>query len=101
MSVFKDSESLIKKNNGVAYKDIPLFNETNIFGFEFLKVTDRVNYSEFMIDRIFFVKTKAEIIISYDDIMKEVLKTIGDIKESIDSLKNDGRINYINSQQSN
>lgn len=33
--------------------------------------------------------------------MKEVLKTIGDIKESIDSLANDGRINYINSQQSN
>ncbi|HDX8828932.1 MULTISPECIES: hypothetical protein [Klebsiella] len=101
LSVFKDSESLMKENNGVAYKDIPLFNETNIFGFEFLKVTDRVNYSEFMIDRIFFVKTKAEIIISYDDIMKEVLKTIGDIKESIDSLVNDGRINYINSQQSN
>ncbi|WP_183129384.1 hypothetical protein, partial [Klebsiella michiganensis] len=48
LSVFKDSESLMKENNGVAYKDIPLFNETNIFGFEFLKVTDRVNYSEFM-----------------------------------------------------
>lgn len=65
-----------------------------------MKVTDRVNYSEFMIDRIFFVKTKTKIIISYDDIMKEVLKTIGDIKESIDSLVNDDRINYINSQQS-
>lgn len=64
LSVFKDLESLMKENNGVAYKDIPLFNETNIFGFEFLKVTDRVIYSEFMIDRIFFVKTKVEIIIS-------------------------------------
>jgi len=101
LSVFKDSESLMKQNKGIAYKDIPLFNETNIFGFEFLKVTDRVNFSEFMIDKIFFVKTKTEIIISYNDIMAEVLKTIGDIKESIDSLVNDGRISYINSQQSN
>ncbi|CAM6728975.1 hypothetical protein ENINMMO101B3_04840 [Enterobacter intestinihominis] len=91
----------MKQNNGIAYKDIPLFNETNIFGFEFLKVTDRVSFSEFMIDEIFFVKTKAEIIISYDDIMTEVLKTIWDIKESINSLINDGRINYIHSQQSN
>lgn len=101
LSVFKYSESLMKQNKGIAYKDIPLFNETNIFGFEFLKVTDRVNFSEFMIDKIFFVKTKTEIIISYNDIMAEVLKTIGDIKESIDSLVNDGRISYINSQQSN
>ncbi|WP_323074691.1 hypothetical protein [Klebsiella variicola] len=95
LSVFKDSESLMKQNKGIAYKDIPLFNETNIFGFEFLKVTDRVNFSEFMIDKIFFVKTKTEIIISYDDILREVLKTIGDIKESIDSLITDDRLNYI------
>lgn len=101
LTVFKDSESLMEENNGIAYKDIPLFNETNVFGFKFLKLTDRDNFSEFMIDTIFIVKTKSEIIISYDDIQREVLKTIGNIKESIDSLLIDDRISYIKLRQKN
>ncbi|MGO3882892.1 MAG: hypothetical protein ACTJID_08530 [Proteus vulgaris] len=51
--------------------------------------------SEFMIDKIFFVKTKKGIIISNDHIMKEVLSTIGKIKESINSLAKDSRIEFI------
>ncbi|HCB2024121.1 TPA: hypothetical protein MYQ68_004825, partial [Escherichia coli] len=66
LAVFKDSESLMKENEGIAYKDIPFFNKTNIFGFEFLKQNSGINYSQFLIDRIFIVKTKSEIIISYD-----------------------------------
>ncbi|WP_301211171.1 hypothetical protein [Yersinia sp. 22-579] len=95
LAVFKDSESLMKENKNIAYKDIPLFNETNIFGFEFMKHNRSVNFSEFMIDGIYIVKTNPEIIISYDDILKEVLKTIGDIRESIGSLITDDRLNYI------
>ncbi|EMI5493162.1 hypothetical protein REJ26_004375 [Providencia stuartii] len=94
-SVFERSECMMNVNKSFAYKDIPLFNETNIFGFKFETVSGCVNYSEFMIDNIFFVKSKAGIIISYFDIQSEILKTIGNIKESIDSLVDDDRINHI------
>lgn len=95
LKIFEESESLMGKNPGIAFKDIPLFKETNIFGFEFINLTNRINVSEFMIDKIFIVKAKDGIIISYDHIMGEALKTIGKIKESINSLSNDSRIDFI------
>ncbi|HAU3195279.1 TPA: hypothetical protein JDE59_001967 [Salmonella enterica subsp. diarizonae] len=95
LKIFKESESLMGRNPGIAFKDIPLFKETNIFGFEFINLTNRINVSEFMIDKIFIVKAENGIIISYGHIMDEVLKTIGKIKESINSLPNDSRIDFI------
>lgn len=95
LSVFKESELLMKENVNIAYKDIPLFNETNMFGFKFVKCASRDDISEIMIDKIFIVKTKAGIMISYNDIMREALSTIGEVKDSIKSLADDPRIELI------
>lgn len=97
LSVFKESEFLMEENVNIAYKDIPLFNETNMFGFKFFKCASRDDISEVMIDKLFIVKTKVGIMISYNDIMKEVLSTIGEIKDSIKLLANDPRIELIRS----